>query len=93
LWHWGVAGVFFGLGFHTYPAFRLMPVALIVVLAAYWLALRANFSHGKFAFARHQMFGGVFCMLGILILVALPMLVIFSANPESRRMHRWPVAA
>lgn len=81
LWHWGLAGLFFGLGFHTYIAFRVMPLAVILVLAAYWLALWQTFRHGKYAHARHQMLGGVFTMIAVILLVALPMAAHFYANP------------
>jgi 4-amino-4-deoxy-L-arabinose transferase-like glycosyltransferase len=82
LWHWGLAGLFFGLGFHTYIAYRVMPLAVILVLIAYWWALRHTFWHGKYAFARHQMLGGVAAMAAIITLVALPMAAHFYSNPD-----------
>lgn len=82
LWHWGLAGLWFGLGFHTYIAFRILPAAVILTLGAYWLSLRAVFSHGKYANARHQMLGGAALMVGVLILVLLPMAAHFYANPQ-----------
>jgi dolichyl-phosphate-mannose-protein mannosyltransferase len=82
LWHWGVAGVFFGLGLHTYIAFRLMPLAIFLVLAACWWAVRGTFSHGKYEYARRQLLGGMACMIGVGILVALPMIVYFVGHPD-----------
>ena len=35
-WNFAVSGIFWGLGFYTYIAFRAMPLALILVLLAYW---------------------------------------------------------
>jgi 4-amino-4-deoxy-L-arabinose transferase-like glycosyltransferase len=81
LWHWGMAGLVFGLGFHAYLSFRLMPLAIAVALASYWWSLHAVFSHTKFAEARRQMLGGVACMVGILVLSILPLTVYFMEHP------------
>ncbi|MCC6934187.1 MAG: glycosyltransferase family 39 protein [Candidatus Yanofskybacteria bacterium] len=81
VWHWALAGLWFGLGFHTYIAFRVMPLAVILTLGAYWLSLRAAFSHDKYLHARHQMLGGVALAVGIMIIALLPMAAHFYANP------------
>ncbi|HUO75418.1 MAG TPA: glycosyltransferase family 39 protein [Candidatus Paceibacterota bacterium] len=81
IWHWVLAGVSFGLGMYTYIAFRVMPLAILLVLGAYWLALSAAFSHGKFAFVRHQLAGGVAAMIGVGILVCLPIAAYFVGHP------------
>lgn len=82
LWHWALAGLFFGLGFHTYIAFRVMPLALVLTLCAYWLSLHTVFSHEKYLNARHQMLGGVALMVGVMVVVLLPMAAYFYANPQ-----------
>ncbi|HTP57242.1 MAG TPA: glycosyltransferase family 39 protein [Candidatus Paceibacterota bacterium] len=81
LWHWFLSGLMFGLGFYSYIAFRVMPLAVLLVLVAYWMALRAAFSHGKFEFARKQLGGGVALMVGVAILVVLPLASYFVAHP------------
>jgi 4-amino-4-deoxy-L-arabinose transferase-like glycosyltransferase len=82
LWHWALAGIAFGLGFHTYIAFRIMPLAVALTLAAFWLSLHAAFSYGKYRNARHQMLGGAALMVGVMIIVLLPMAAYFYANPQ-----------
>ncbi len=82
LWHWALAGLWFGLGFHTYIAYRIMPAAIALTLGAYWLSLRAVFSHSKYAHARHQMLGGAALMVGVMVLVLVPMIAYFYANPQ-----------
>jgi hypothetical protein len=82
LWHWALAGLCFGLGFHTYIAFRVMPLAVAITLGAYWLSLHAVFSHGKYHHARHQMLGGAALMVAVMILALLPMAAYFYANPQ-----------
>lgn len=70
---YAIAGMFFGLGTYTYIAFRIAPLILIVLLAAFIIS-RKRFlaTHWKeiaaFSFA--------------MILVALPMLVNFAIHPE-----------
>ena len=46
----GVCGIsrkcdFWGLGFYTYIAFRVMPLMLVLVLLAYWHAAKKDFGH------------------------------------------------
>ena len=82
LWDWALAGLLFGLGFHTYIAFRVMPAAIALTLCAFWLSLHAVFSHGKYHHARHQMLGGAALMVGVMILALLPMASYFYANPQ-----------
>ncbi len=81
LWHWLVSGVLFGLGFYTYIAFRVMPLAILLTLGAYWMAIRSTFAHGKFRFARRQLFGGIALMAGIGLLVILPLAAYFVSHP------------
>jgi 4-amino-4-deoxy-L-arabinose transferase-like glycosyltransferase len=82
LWHWALAGICFGLGFHTYIAFRVVPLAVAITLGAFWLSLHAVFSHGKYHDARHQMLGGAALMVGTMVIVLLPMAAYFYANPQ-----------
>ena len=81
IWHWALAGLMFGLGFYTYIAFRVLPLAILLVLAAYWLAMRTVFSHDKYSFSRHQLAGGMAAMIGVGILVSLPLAFYFIGHP------------
>jgi 4-amino-4-deoxy-L-arabinose transferase-like glycosyltransferase len=67
------AGLFFGLGLHTYIAFRIAPIILVVLLVAF-IANRKKFlaTHWK----------EISAFLVATILVALPMLIDFARNPE-----------
>ena len=67
------AGLFFGLGVHTYIAFRIAPLILVVLLIAF-IANRKKF------FTTH--WKEILAFLAATILVALPMLVDFYHNPE-----------
>lgn len=87
LWHWALAGLFFGLGFHAYFVFRVIPLAVALTLVAFWLSLRSVFSHGKFFNTRHQMLGGAAMLVGVMILVFLPMASYFYANPQHFTDH------
>lgn len=83
LWHWGLAGVFMGLGMHTYIAFRIMPLAALAVLVVYWHSVRKDFAHGRYTFTRKQLIGGVMLAIALFILVAAPLLWYFAQNPGS----------
>jgi 4-amino-4-deoxy-L-arabinose transferase-like glycosyltransferase len=67
------AGLFFGLGVHTYIAFRIAPLILVVLLIAFIVSRKKFLStHWK----------EILAFLAATILVALPMLVDFARNPE-----------
>lgn len=68
-----LAGAFFGLGVHTYIAFRIAPLILVVLLVAF-IANRKKF------FSTH--WKEILAFLAATVLVALPMLVDFYHNPE-----------
>ncbi len=68
---WG--GLIFGLGLHTYIAFRIAPVILIIALVAFWLNEK-NFWRKYWK----QILTFVFASF----LVALPMILTFLIHPE-----------
>jgi 4-amino-4-deoxy-L-arabinose transferase-like glycosyltransferase len=68
-----IAGMFFGLGLHTYIAFRIAPLILVVLLAAFVISRRKFFqTHWK----------EILAFIAATIIVALPMLVDFAAHPD-----------
>lgn len=81
LWPWIISGLFWGLGFHTYIAFRIMPLALAIVVGAYWWSLRDTFSHQKYRLTRGRLLGGVACLIGVMILVLMPLMLYFASHP------------
>ncbi len=75
------AGLFTGLGFYAYSAYRVAPLIIVAVFGAYWWFLKKDFSHEKYEHARNRLLGG-FCVLAITaFFVALPMGVYFLRNP------------
>jgi 4-amino-4-deoxy-L-arabinose transferase-like glycosyltransferase len=68
-----LAGIFFGLGVHTYIAFRIAPLILVVLLVAFILA-RKRFlaTHWK----------EIFAFTAAAVIVALPMLLDFYHHPD-----------
>lgn len=72
LWNFAASAIFWGLGFYTYIAFRAMPLALILVLLAYWQTIKKDFSHEKYEFTRNRLTKGLALFLVVVILVALP---------------------
>ena len=77
-----ISGVFWGLGFYTYIPFRVMPLVLILALAAYWRAAKKDFDHDKYEHVRNQLIRGFAAFLVITILVALPIAYHFYSNPQ-----------
>jgi 4-amino-4-deoxy-L-arabinose transferase-like glycosyltransferase len=77
-----ISGIFWGLGLHTYISFRIMPLALILALAAYWSAVRKDFSDEKYERVRGQIVRGLAAFLVAAILIALPIGYYFWTHPQ-----------
>lgn len=82
VWHWALAGAWFGLGFYATISFWAITMAVALTFGAYWLSLRTVFSHEKYAHARQQMLGGAAALAGAMILVLLPMTAYFPAGTQ-----------
>lgn len=67
------SGLFFGLGFHTYIAYRVLPLLLVVV---FWLAWR-NAEQPE----RQRLRPAILCFLIAIFLVALPLGIYFLRHP------------
>lgn len=80
--YFGVAGFFFGLGFHTYISYRVAPAILIVVLLAYWLATRKDFAFTKYNYVKDRLFLGVTVFVATAGITALPLIAYFLVNPQ-----------
>jgi len=73
IWYWFFAGAILGLGYQYDLPFRILGVAVIVVLVAYWLALWIKFrNHGRFKFARQQILGSIALMAVTVFIFSLP---------------------
>jgi len=68
-----ISGIFWGLGFYTYIAFRVMPLMLLLTLWGYWYATKKDFGHAKYEFARTQLLRGLSLFFIAAVLVALPL--------------------
>lgn len=82
-----LAGLFFGLGFHTYIAFRVVPfllVGLVIVLVI--LKARGMWPASAEASAGKQLKFCLPCALGLMVIVAfvvaMPMIVYLANHPE-----------
>ena len=79
--HFAIGGIFWGLGFYTYIAFRIMPLVFLFALLAYWRAIKKDFDHEKYEHIRNQIIRGFAAFLVAIILVALPIGYYFYTHP------------
>ncbi len=75
------SGIFFGLGFHTYIAFRFAPFVIVLVLLAYWRRIKKDYSHEKYVHLRNELVRRFALFFLAAFLVALPLLYYFWQNP------------
>jgi 4-amino-4-deoxy-L-arabinose transferase-like glycosyltransferase len=73
-WNFAIAGFIFGLGFHTYIAFRIAPLLLVVL---FFLLL---LQYGKKLFTNHWKHAIVFIIF--MIISALPIFYTLYSHPE-----------
>lgn len=69
------AGIFFGLGFYTYIAYRVMPLLLIPI---FWHYLKQNNWEGKIS----SFYYTWIIFLGITFFIALPIGIYYLQNPQ-----------
>ena len=70
-----LAGFFFGLGFHTYIAYRVSVILILAVLIAWWLNYRKQNLQKRF-------FRLASCFLLFTFITALPVGIYFLKNPQ-----------
>lgn len=76
------AGVFSGLGFYTYSAYRLSPLIFIFLFINYWIFLRKDYGHENYTHARGRLAAGISLFLLTTFFVALPMGWYFLNHPD-----------
>ena len=76
------AGVFAGLGFHTYTSYRIAPLIVLAVLFNYWLFLKKDYAYAAYAHARNRLIGGIALMAIAAFLVVLPLGLYYLSHPE-----------
>ncbi len=74
IWPAIIAGIFFGVGFHTYIAFRFTPLLALVPIIYYFFQNKKSGELKKY-------FQILFAWLGITFLIALPIGLYFLNNP------------
>lgn len=80
-----MSGVMLGLGFYTYISFRIVPLAVLLVLLAYWNFIYKDFAKRKpdsYRFLRRHLFMGVLTMAITAFIMILPLLSFYSQNPQ-----------
>lgn len=82
VWPFAVSGIFLGLGFHTYIGFRIIPIVAIILLASYWIKIKKDYSHEKYAHLRNDLIRGFAALLVFSILASAPILYYFWLHPE-----------
>lgn len=78
-----LSGFIFGLGFHTYIAFRFVPFIIILVLLAYWRQIKKDYGHEKYVHLRNEFLRRFALFSLVAFFVALPILYYFWQNPDN----------
>jgi len=72
-WYAGLSGIFLGLGFHTYIAYRLMPLLLLAFIVLWWIHTPREM--------RNKFIGAAAACLFVIFLVGFPIGLYFLNNP------------
>lgn len=80
--NFALSGIFFGLGFHTYIAFRFAPFVIIFTLLSYWLSIKKDYSHEKYIHLKNEFIRRFALFFLAAFLVALPIFYHFWQNPQ-----------
>lgn len=75
------SGIFLGLGFYTYIAFRITPLFLIFGFLAYWHFLKQDFDGPEYTHGRNFILRGFVLLVVTTIIVALPIGIYYWMNP------------
>lgn len=81
IWNYILSGLFFGLGIHTYIAFRFVPFIVALVLAVYWWRIKKDYNHNQYIHMRNQLIKGFAMLFLISFFTALPILIYFYQHP------------
>jgi len=69
-----ISGIFYGLGFHTYIAYRATPALILVILLFYWFQNKEKIFRKKFLIS-------VCCFAITTLIVFAPLILYFIQNP------------
>jgi len=76
-----MAGIFGGIGFHTYISYRIAPLIAVLVFLNYWWYLKKDFSHSDYEYARNKLLQGFALTFISMFIVALPIVLYFWTHP------------
>lgn len=82
LWNFAIGGAFLGLGFHTYIAYRMMPLVIVFALIAYWDAIHKEFHHDKYIHVRNELARGFALLMIVALIFAAPILIYFYGHQD-----------
>ena len=82
LWHYGLSGLFWGIGIISYSGFIVMLIVLVVVLSVYWIAVQKHFWHARYVYIHHKILKGFSILLIVTFIVSLPMILHYMQTPE-----------
>ncbi|MEX2090574.1 MAG: glycosyltransferase family 39 protein [Candidatus Paceibacterota bacterium] len=77
-----MAGIFAGIGFHTYISYRVAPLIAVLLFLNYWWYLKQDFSHHDYEHARNRLLQGFALTFLAMVIVALPIGLYFWFNAE-----------
>ncbi|PIR41903.1 MAG: hypothetical protein COV30_01785 [Candidatus Yanofskybacteria bacterium CG10_big_fil_rev_8_21_14_0_10_37_15] len=77
-----MAGIFAGLGFHTYISYRIAPLIGVLLFINYWFYLKKDFSHQDYEHARNKLLQGFALSFIVMFIVALPLGLHFLIQPD-----------
>lgn len=80
-YNFALSGLIFGLGIHTYIAFRFVPFVIVAVLLAYWWRIKRDYNHENYLHLRNEIMRGLALFFLAAFMVALPILYYFWQNP------------
>jgi len=76
-----LSGLFFGLGFHSYIAFRFVPFIVILLLLSYWRSIKKDYGREKYLNLRNEFLRRFTLFFLMAFFIALPILYYFWQNP------------
>jgi len=76
-----LSGLSWGLGFYTYIAFRAMPLALILVLLAYWHFIKKDYDIERYHKTLKDISRGFILLLLVAMAITAPLIYYFYQNP------------
>ena len=79
-----LGGLFFGLGFYSYIAYRAMPALILIILIIYWFKIKRETDAEPYAKLTRKRFLLIACLFSLAALIVFaPLGIYFLQNPGS----------